>query len=378
MDYDVRLKSNGAYWQAWWYDVNGQIETKSLGAKVKVSRRQASSLCRELALQLRSTPALTAKSITLTEWLAKYRAGRAGLSQGTQENDRDTCNYLERYFDWDPPISKITRSDAADWRDALARGELSIDNAQHCRTPTETTVRNHVRRARAMFAEAASRDLVTINAFDRLKCTPPKIVKNWQYIGLDDARKLIDACPNHGWKALFALCRLAGLRRSEALDLTWQDISWDRNRILVNARITEETTKKRRREVPVELQHFPTGLTKILEDAFHAAREGAVLVCEGVQMANVDNEGPKMIKRAGLPPYSKPFHTLRKNLETDWRQHYPGYVVCEWLGHDEKVAREHYLHIPDQLWQGPKPLAQVVPNGLSTDRPGGKPPATQQ
>ncbi len=54
IDFDVKLKSNGKYWQAYWTDpaARGKRFVKSMGAKSKISRRQAGVLCRRLAVDL--------------------------------------------------------------------------------------------------------------------------------------------------------------------------------------------------------------------------------------------------------------------------------------------------------------------------------------
>ncbi len=39
-------------------------------------------------------------------------------------------------------------------------------------------------------------------------------------------------------------------------------------------------------------------------------------------------------KRAGLPEWEDAFQVMRRNCETDWAQHFPPYVVSEWLGHE--------------------------------------------
>jgi len=40
--------------------------------------------------------------------------------------------------------------------------------------------------------------------------------------------------------------------------------------------------------------------------------------------------------------WAKPYHTLRKNCETDWLAAYPVMDVCRWLGHSPTVAMKHY------------------------------------
>ncbi len=55
----------------------------------------------------------------------------------------------------------------------------------------------------------------------------------------------------------------------------------------------------------------------------------------------------KIIKRAGLIPWVKPFQNLRSTRETELMEIYPSHVVVSWIGHSEKVARQHYLQTTD-------------------------------
>ena len=58
---------------------------------------------------------------------------------------------------------------------------------------------------------------------------------------------------------------------------------------------------------------------------------------------------------------------------------FPEHVVVQWLGHSEKVSREHYLQVTDEHWRRavtgePKHGKNVaestaVPSGLDMNRP---------
>ncbi len=358
---DVKLKSNGAYWQAYWDD--GKREVRSLGPKSKLSRRQANVRCRELAVRLLNGDPSLRRQITprLSEWLERYKALRTDHSEATQYLNDAARTYLERYFDNDPTIDRITRADAADWRRALSAGELSIDNPNATRAPGETTVCKHVRTVKRIFREAEDQEIILANPFSRLRSTAPKAVREWKVVTRVELERILEACPGPGWRCLFALCRFAGLRRGEALRIRWGDILWDKNRMVVNATIRQETTKKAVRTVPIELAKCKTGLMRILREAFEAARAGAELVCEGVQVSSIDNKAVAILALAGFD-YSKPFHTLRKCCETDWAQQYPQHAVSEWIGHDITVSASHYLKVPEELYRAPRAQAQSVPS----------------
>jgi integrase len=243
---------------------------------------------------------------------------------------------------------------------ALAVGELGIDSAtdRHTRPPKETTVCKHVRCVKRMFREAE--DVYDIpNPFTKLRGTAAKPVKRWETITPADLKLILDACPQDGWRALFALCRYTGMRRGEALALRWRDVHLDTNRITVNADITHETTKKRVRVCPIEPELLPTGLAALLTGYLNAAPEGgSEFVCAGVLPASgglgaIDRQAVEIIRKAGVKPYAKPFHTLRKNWMTTAAGKYPLHVLEEWCGNDREVAKAFYLAVDDSYYRAP-------------------------
>lgn len=47
---------------------------------------------------------------------------------------------------------------------------------------------------------------------------------------------MLDACPDAQWRLLFSWAALGGLRiPSKALALTWADVNWEENKILVRS-----------------------------------------------------------------------------------------------------------------------------------------------
>lgn len=159
------------------------------------------------------------------------------------------------------------------------------------------------------------------------------------YVSRDDLTELLNACPSYGWKLLIALCRLEGLRRGEALGLTWDAIDWDRHRLTV---IAEKTG--RLRIVPIE-----PDLYEFLLEAFEQAEEGEERICP-ICHHGLWRNLQTIRRRAGLPKWKDAFQVMRKNCETDWAQKYPQYAVSRWIGHDIRVSDRHYLQVPHELY----------------------------
>jgi hypothetical protein len=157
---------------------------------------------------------------------------------------------------------------------------------------------------------------------------------------------VLAACPDLEWRLIVALSRYGGLRcPSEHQALTWPDIDWERSRFLVTAPKTEHHDGKGERWVPI----FPE-LRPYLEEAFELAEPGALHVIthhRGDRTKNLRTRLRRIIRRAGLTPWPKPFHNLRASRETDLAATYPLHVVCSWIGNSAVIAKNHYLQVTD-------------------------------
>lgn len=228
---------------------------------------------------------------------------------------------------------------AADWRDKIA--ERDDDGNQ----VSESTVRRYVREARCFFGQAVTEKIIQENPFTGIAGTSLDVDKTWATVTRKDLDQILAACPSDEWRMLFSLCRLAGLRRGEAMRLKWQDVDLNGGRLIV-LHTGKRTTKKRTRQVPITPE-----LEKILFPAFMADGNNEY-VCGRLRYSersgNIHRDARAIIEKAGLDVYSKPFHTLRKNLETEWMNEYPLSVVCEWLGNSPEVAMKHYTRAEEE------------------------------
>ena len=102
---------------------------------------------------------------------------------------------------------------------------------------------------------------------------------------------------------------------------------------------------------------FPE-LRPILEECFELAPEGAVYVVDermrasaqgkaGWRNTNLRTTFTKIVRRAGLTPWSRLFHNLRASRQTELAEQFPLHVVCGWIGNSEDIAKRHYLQTTD-------------------------------
>jgi len=335
----VTLSSNGKYWQALYYDNTGQRRAKGLGPKKELSRRKAKVMCDRLAAELCLNPAIgnSRTSLTLEKFLKRYIDNRTDIREFTKGLYELSQQYLLEFFGREARIDRITRAMAADWRAAMASAKLVLNTKG--RRIAEPSVCIHVRNAKTIFNHAVREDLIMFNPFDRLKGVAREPDKDWKHVTIEELDKLLDACPNQGWRLLIALCRLAGLRRGEALDLTWSDVDWQNHWLTIIAQKTG-----RQRIVPIQPK-----LYKMLLAAFEQAKEGEQRVCS-ISRHGVWRNFQNIRKLAGLPRWKDAFKVLRKNCERDWAQVYPQYAVSCWAGHGIEVSARHYLQVPRELY----------------------------
>jgi integrase len=261
-----------------------------------------------------------------------YIDSRTDLKPGTIYLHGLTRKYLTSFFGEQKRLDEVTRAEARAWVTALTKGQLT-----EARPMAPPTVRGHVVNAKSIFRRAVEDDILLLNPFDRVTVTLPKMDKNWHYVSMQQFEQLIKACKTIGWKRLIGLCRLAGLRRGEAMKLPWSGVDLENRRLTVFAEKTSQ-----RRTVPI----VPRLLELLTEPA---EARNAVRVCE-VNPHCVWRNFSVLRARAGLPRWDDAFQVMRRNCETDWAQSFPQYVVSEWLGHDITVSAEHYLSVPAELY----------------------------
>lgn len=326
------LGQSSGYWKLTWRDNVGRTHSRSMGNAEKTSRMQAMQKARRIIAQHQKHPAAAAsgKAPTLESWVNAYPEGR-GYSESTQGIYRQVGALLVRHFGPSRRLDQITRDDAARWKSWLPSASSS-DN----RPIGEQTARKLIRHAKRIFEEAFRRDLIAYNPMDRLVGSPLQAENTKHYLTMEELDRLLESSPGPGWRCLWAVTRLAGLRVGEARRLRWGDIDWERRSLTVVNPHKTTTTKHRTRVVPIQPK-----LLAVLQEAFDQADAGESHPCyQGVN--NVLRNAKLIIRRAGLVPWGKPFHSLRASCETDWLEQHALMDVCAWLGNSPAVAQRHY------------------------------------
>jgi integrase len=275
-------------------------------------------------------------SSNLGDFLSSYIARRTDVKSGTRTNYDQVRLNLVAFFGYEKALRSITLHDAESFRNWLKSEEGLSEN----------TIRRRCGRARQFFTAAKKSKLVEENPFDGMPVTVNGNKDKERFVTENESQKILTACPNAEWRLIFSLCRYGGLRcPSELLALKWTDIIWDSSRIIVTSPKTEHHKGHENRVIPL----FPELLKPLMEVQEQAAT-GSVFIITRYRSANQNlrTEFNRIVKRAGIIPWQKPFQNLRSTRETELMETYPSHVVCRWIGNSEAVARKHYLQTTDE------------------------------
>ena len=278
------------------------------------------------------------QTVALGEFLDQYIAGRTDIKPSTRTNLEQVRRNLLEHFGAGRLLATITPGDADEFRVTLL-GKLG-----------ENTVRRNCGRAKQFFRAAVRKRYIQENPFADMKhCAVKADASRLHFITREDAGKVSEACPDAQWRLLFALSRFGGLRcPSEHLGLRLDDVDWERNRLTVHSPKTEHHEGRESRQIPI----FPE-LRGPLEEVWDQAPPGTELLITRYRSgnANLRTQFERIVRRAGLEPWAKPFQNLRSTRETELAKEYPIHVVCAWLGNTQAVAAKHYLQIRDEDFQ---------------------------
>lgn len=280
---------------------------------------------------------------TLKAFLDAFIASRGDVKPSTKFVYNNTRRNLIDAFGADRPMRDITPGDADEWRLGLLK-ELA-----------PATVARRVKCARQFFKAAQRKRLIIDNPFADVKAGSEANPDRYRFITRDETAKLLKACPNLDWRLIVALARYGGLRTpSETLSLRWSDVDWENGRLTIPSPKTEHHQGGESRVIPLfpELRKIlqeALGAT-LLEDAVGTGRPASEFVITRYRdpSKNLRTHMLRIIGKAGLTAWEKPFQNMRSSRETELTEKYPLHVVCAWIGNSEPVARKHYLQVTDE------------------------------
>ena len=289
------------------------------------------------------------ETITLEDHLKSYRLKRKDVQPGTYLNWGHTCRSLLNYFGHKRLLCSITEGEAEDWQRWLSTGaarEHRYGSKDAASGLSPATIGKRTQNAIQFFKDAVKRGLILKNPFEGLKCKKATNKKRQFFVTREMAYAVLETIPDIELKLIFALARFAGLRvPSEYIGLRWEHIDWQNGRMLIHVPKLRHIEGKETRLVPI----FPE-LRPYLELVWDKAELGAEFVITGYRKSqtNLRTQINRYIVQAGLKPWPKTFVNLRASMATELATHFPSHVEAEWVGHSEKIAKDHYLQVTEE------------------------------
>jgi len=297
------------------------------------------------------------RTLTFGEFLAEWIAGKkaSGFKPASLIAWEQTTDELTELLG-SRKIVDLTHADGEAYRSAMQSRNLR-----------STTIHKRLGHARQMLEDAVRLGRITANPWRHVRQRMGDVAERRAYVPVADVERVLEHCPNVWWKLLVALARFGGLRiPSEAFSLTWGDIDWERERLSVPSPKTEHLGKSHR-VIPL----FPL-LRPHLEVAFEHAEEGSEYIIpeeyrkrargeRGWGGANFRTQFEKIIRRAGVEPWSRVWHSLRASCESDLAQSFPLATVTKWLGNTPSVAMRHYVDATESAFEKGKQWTPAAP-----------------
>ena len=277
----------------------------------------------------------------LASFIDEYIKSRTDLKPRTVTKFKATRDYMVSHFGTECDIRRVTEADGKEFRIYLLSQKNSKGKAM-----AENTVRKHSQIAKQFFNHAVSKKLLRVNPLSTLASTVMPNKERMHYVTHDDARAVLDACPDSQWRLIFALARYGGLRcPSEILELKWSDIDWSKQEMLVRSEKTAHHVGQGSRRVPIFRDLLP-----FIEDALELSEGMGEYLIHRYRSSesNLRTQLHRIIKRAHLSPWPKAFQNLRSSRATDLVMHHPLHVVSDWTGHSIETMRKFYLQVTDE------------------------------
>jgi len=276
----------------------------------------------------------TRKQAALGTYTQEVIDRRFDWADSTREKHVITRKHLISFFGADVDLRSITAGNARDFRQHL----LNDGKA-------EATISKTIKHCRYFFKCAMQDELITKNRFTDIKAGREINKDRQRLISLEAITKVIDAAPDYEWRAMIALARFAGFRCCEIPALKWDDIKWgDANK---PATITIDSPKTGLRTLPLFAD-----LRGYLQECWDAANDECYVINRHRHLfkSNPATQLKRIIRKAGLEPWPKPFHNLRATCQSELTARFPEPAVNEWLGNSLDVARRHYIQtLPEHV-----------------------------
>lgn len=182
-----------------------------------------------------------AVDITLGKFIEKYLEwSKATKAENTYKTDVKASKDLLEYFGEKTKLSQIKLSKLEGWKVWL------VDSKGY----SKTTANIRIRHVKAMLNKAVEWQYLEENPAEKLK--QYKVPKGKpDFLTEEEVKKLFSVIENKTHLAVFNLLYFTGMRLSESLNLTWEDVDFEEGFIRVRNKKDWHTKNYKERYIPI-------------------------------------------------------------------------------------------------------------------------------
>lgn|GEM_PF-2186375 len=245
-------------------------------------------------------------------------------------------NAIFRFIDGSLKVGEFQRKQALDLVERLTQSRYA-----------PTTRALYICTIKAVFNMAVDREIIDKSPFVRIPCGNTRNKNREFYIDSDFFGKMLDACRTAQERTLLTFYRVAGMRCSEAVLVTWRDVDFEKGRLVVHSPKTERIDGRAQRIIPLFPAVRKTLLEQQKEETILSLDDRIIPVSRRWAWCFIRG----LLKRKGLPQYPRLVQNLRSSASIDIYRRYGELAENNWLGHSAATAKEHYLHVLDSEFQ---------------------------
>ena len=221
-------KGKSQYWTLRWYGSDGRRYSESIGAVGKMTRNAAESIRREKEAKINAgqVPRDKPRDITLSAFIEyDLEAVALDLKRDSREGIRHAGMHATKALGEDVLLVKVNQA-------SVGRIKRYVIEERKC---APATLAKTPRTLKAMFNRAIEYGFLHENPFARVRM-PRTQSRPKRVFSSSEVAAMLAVSSELWWKAFLGLAVSSGLRKSELLNLLWQDIDFDRGTVRVAAK----------------------------------------------------------------------------------------------------------------------------------------------
>ena len=224
----LKGKAKSQYWTLRWYGVDNRRYSESIGIVGQMTRNQAETLRREKESKINAGQLARDKprEITLAAFIAyDLDAVALDIKRDSREGIRHAGKHATGALGEHIQLSKINQA-------SIGQIKRYVIEERGC---SPATLAKTLRTLKAMFNRAIGYGFVHENPFARVRM-PKTQSRPKRVFTAEELAAMLEVASDTWLRAFVALAVTSGLRKSELLNLLWQDIDFDRGTVRVAAK----------------------------------------------------------------------------------------------------------------------------------------------